>query len=98
MGRSYRRRGPRLARIFSDEIDLLTCSRRISSQVAFQVLFYPDGVRVFEAISGAVLDSSSAEASGPLCRRVIREASDELRDGFVLDYILEGVLGMKAVA
>ncbi len=38
----------------------------------------------------AVLDNSSAEASGP-------EASEELRDGFALDYILEAVINRKAV-
>ncbi len=45
----------------------------------------------------AVLDNSSAEASGPLCRKVIREASEELRDGFALNYILEAVINRKAV-
>ena len=45
----------------------------------------------------AVLDNSSAEASGPLCRKVIREASEELRDGFALDYIPEAVINRKVV-
>ncbi len=50
-----------------------------------------------EEFSWAVLDNSSADASGPLCRRVIREASEELRDGFALNYILEAVIGRKVI-
>ncbi len=50
-----------------------------------------------EEFSWAVLDNSSADASGPLCRRVIREASEELRDGFALSYILEAVIGRKVI-
>lgn len=49
-----------------------------------------------EEFSWAVLDNSSAEGSGPLCRRVIKEASEELKDGFALNYILEAVIGRKA--
>lgn len=51
-----------------------------------------------EEFSWAVLDNSSAEASGPLCRRVIKEASEESRNGFALNYILEAVIGRKAVS
>ena len=50
-----------------------------------------------EEFSRAVLDNNSAEASGPLLRRLIRNASDELRDGFALNYVLEAVLGRKAL-
>ena len=49
-----------------------------------------------EEFSWAVLDNSNAEGSGPLCRRVIKEASEELKDGFALNYILEAVIGRKA--
>lgn len=51
-----------------------------------------------EEFSWAVLDNSSAEASGPLCRRVILEAAEELRDGSALDYILEAVIGRKLIS
>ena len=51
-----------------------------------------------EEFSWAVLDNSNAEASGPLCRRVIKEASEELKDGVALNYILEAVIGRKALS
>ena len=51
-----------------------------------------------EEFSWAVLDNGSVEGSGPLCRKVIREASEELKDGVALNYILEAVIGRKAVS
>lgn len=51
-----------------------------------------------EEFSWAVLDNRSAEISEPLCRMLIREASEELRDGFALNYILEAAIGRKAVS
>ena len=51
-----------------------------------------------EEFSWAVLDNSNAEASGPLCRRVIKEASEELKDGVALNYTLEAVIGRKALS
>ena len=48
-----------------------------------------------EEFSWAVLDNSGVDTSGPVCRRVIREASEDLREGFALNYILEAVIGRK---
>ena len=43
----------------------------------------------------AVLDNSSLDTSGPQHRGLVREVSQELKEGFALNYILEAAISRK---
>ncbi len=50
-----------------------------------------------EEFSIVALDNSSPEARGPQCRKVIKEAVEESREGVALNFMLEVTVGRKSL-